>query len=150
MRGPAVLLHVLGVALWIGGALASMVVAAVSRGEEGTVRAGAARLLAAVQTRIIVPGVLLTILTGFYLAMQLGPGAADRAGIVGMMGAGILAGLLVLLIGLPTALKRARLAVPDAQGNLPPIVAALTVRQAIVSTVAGLLALAALAFVYLG
>jgi hypothetical protein len=146
----AVLLHVLGVVLWMGGGVASMVVAMSSRRESGVVRAGAARLLAVVHARVITPGALLTIITGFNLSMQMGPGAMDSGAMLGMAATGMLSGILVLVIGLPTALKRARAAVPDARGELPPIVAQLSRRQAVVSTIAGLLGLAALVFAYLG
>jgi hypothetical protein len=126
------------------------VIAVVTKHESGPTRAHAARLLSKLHQRIVSPGALLTLITGFYLTMQLGPGAMDRGSILGMQAAGLLAGLVTLLLGLPTAIKRARVAVPDATGELPPIVARLSARQAVVSTIAGLLGLTALAFVYLG
>ena len=150
MRGPAVLFHVLGVVLWLGGGLASMVSAVASRHEPPPVRAGTARLLATIHQRLISPGVLLTLITGFYLTMQLGPGAMERAGIAGMAAAGLLAGLITLLIGLPTANQRARAAQLDQSGQLPPIVARLSKRQAVVMTIGGVLAVIALACAYLG
>ena len=149
MRGPAVLLHVLGVALWLGGGFASMVIAIVTKTDPPEGRIRSARLLATLHQRIITPGTLLTLLTGFYLARQLGPGAAERAGLAGMMGAGLVAGLVTLAIGLPTANKRALVARLDASGQLPPIFERLRVRQAIVMTIGGVLALIALACAYL-
>ena len=150
MRGPAVLLHVLGVALWLGGGFASMVSAIASKHEAPSIRAGTARLLATIHQRIISPGVILTLVTGFYLMMQLGPGAMERPAIAGMAVAGLLAGLVSLLIGLPTANMRARAAQLDQSGQLPPIVERLSKRQAVVMTIGGVLAVIALACAYLG
>ena len=150
MRGPAVLFHVLGVVLWLGGGFASMVIAIATKDDSPEGRARAARLLATLHQRIVSPGTLLTLLTGFYLAQQLGPGAMDRTGVAGMMGAGLVAGLVTLAIGLPTANRRARVAQLDQSGQLPPVFEKLRKRQAVVMTIGGLLAVTALLFIYLG
>ena len=149
MRGGVVFLHVLGVVLWIGGSISSMLIAVQSKHENVDARAAAARLLARLHATLVSPGAVLTLLSGFDLMMRLGSGAMNSGALLGMAATGILAGIMVLFVGLPTAMQRARAAVPDANGQLPPIVKRLSARQAVVSTIAGLLAVAALGFVYL-
>lgn len=141
-------IHLLGSALWIGGALAAMVVAVNARTEDGQVRAAAFRLLAPVHTMVIGPGALLAVASGLLLTMQLMTGtaaelmAAPRIWV--MQGAGLLGGLLVLFVGLPTAVKIGGLAVADASGALPEAFERYRRRQAVVSSVAGALALVSL------
>lgn len=146
--GVARALHFFGMALWLGGGVAAMVLAVLSRGESTEVRAGIYRLLGRVQAMVIAPGALITVLSGVWLTMSLawsGGGAAlGRPGLATMQGAGIVAGLLVLLIALPTANRLGRAAVPDDKGQLPPAFEKLRRRQALVSSLAGALALIAL------
>ncbi|HXV86119.1 MAG TPA: DUF2269 family protein [Gemmatimonadales bacterium] len=141
-------LHLLGQALWIGGALAAMVMALAARQETVPVRAAVFRLLARVHSTVIAPGALVTVLTGLWLTMSLarqGMGARlGDPGIAAMQALGLLAGLLVLLVGLPTAAKLARVADPGPDGTLSPAVERLRRRQAMVSSVAGALAILAL------
>jgi hypothetical protein len=66
------------------------------------------------------------------------------------MGTGLVAGLLALFVGLPTAQKVAALAVVDEQGNFPPAFERLRSRLAVVSSVTGVLALVALYFGVVG
>jgi hypothetical protein len=125
-----------------------MVLAVQSRTESPEVRAGVYRLLGRVQAVVVAPGALITVLSGVWLTMSLawgGGGAAlGRPGLATMQGMGIVAGLLVLLVALPTASRLARAAVPDANGQLPTAFEKLRRRQALVSSVAGALALMAL------
>lgn len=141
-------IHFLGSALWIGGALAGMVVALHARAEDATVRAGAFRLLTPVHTLVIGPGALLALASGILLTMQLMTGgstelmAAPRIWV--MQGAGLVGGLMVLFLSLPTAVKMDALAVPDQAGSFPRLFERYRKRQAIVSSVAGALAVASL------
>ncbi len=141
--------HLLGFALWIGGAIAAMVLAIGARDEEPAVRVGVYRLLARVQTMVIGVGAILVVGTGLLLTMRLSQGGAGE--LMGeprlwvMQATGLLGGLMVLLIGLPTAIKLAGLAVADDQGQVPPAFDLYRRRQAIVSSVSGVLALIALA-----
>ena len=141
-------IHLLGSALWIGGAIAAMVVALNARAEDGVVRAGAFRLLAPVHTLVIGPGALLVVASGLLLTMRFmtagAPELMAAPRIWVMQGAGLVGGLLVLLIGLPTAVKMGALAVPDAAGSLSESFERYRKRQAVVSSVAGVLALIAL------
>lgn len=141
-------IHFLGSALWIGGALAAMVVTLSARAEDMPVRAGVYRLLTPVHTMIIGPGALLVVASGLLLTMQLmtGPAAELMAAprIWVMQGTGLVGGLMVLFVGLPTAVKVGGLAIPDATGTFPAAFERYRKRQAVVSSVAGVLAVIAL------
>ena len=138
-------IHFLGIALWLGGGLAAMMLRVGAKRETPEVRAGAIRLAASLHGGVIGPGVLLTLASGLALSMRLaGSGAMNRPGMMGMQGAGLLAGILVLFVAIPTAKKLARAAVPTPTGELPPIVEELRRRQAMISSIAGVLALVAL------
>ena len=140
--------HILGVCLWIGGAVAALVLVVGSRAESVDVRAGVYRLLVRIHSLVIAVGALLTVGTGLLLTMWLMQRAggevlaAPRMWV--MQGAGLLGGLLVLLVGLPTAVKMGNLAVPGERGEMLPQFERYRKRQAIVSSVAGVLALVAL------
>ncbi|MBI3983634.1 MAG: DUF2269 family protein [Gemmatimonadetes bacterium] len=142
-------LHMLGQSLWIGGAIAAMVLAIASREEVLSTRAGVFRLLGRVHSLVIAPGALLTVLSGLWLTMSMvrqGRGAElGEPGVAAMQLCGLVGGALALLVGLPTAGSLARAAEPGPDGQLPPVFERLRKRQAVVSSVAGVLALIALA-----
>ena len=141
--------HLLGFALWIGGAVAAMVLAIGARDETPVVRVGVYRLLARVQTMVVGVGAILVVGTGLLLTMRLSQGGAgelmSEPRLWVMQAAGLLGGLTVLLVGLPTAIKLGGLAVANDKGEVPPAFDLYRRRQAIVSSVAGVLALVALA-----
>ncbi len=141
-------LHFVGSALWIGGAFAAMVLAVTSRKESMVVRAGVFRLLVNVHTIIIGTGALLVVGTGFLLTMWLAQSGAGEAlsqpRIWIMQATGIVGGLMVLLIGLPTAVKMGALAVPIEGDEMLPEFERYRKRQAVVSSVAGVLAVISL------
>lgn len=141
-------LHLLGQALWIGGGIAAMTLAIATRGEDSAVKAGVYRLLARVHGVVIAPGALITVLSGLWLTMGMarrGEGAElGEPGLATMQVAGIIAGILVLFIALPTSNLLSRVAEPDEKGQLPPAFERLRKRQAVVSSVAGGLAVLAL------
>ena len=143
------LAHLMGTALWIGGALAAMVLAIAARDEGPLVRVGLYRLLARVQTMIIGVGAILVVGTGILMTMELSQGPASelirQPRVWVMMVAGLVGGLMVLLIGLPTAIKLGGLAVTNDQGEVPAAFELYRRRQALVSSVAGALAVIALA-----
>lgn len=154
LRGLLAFLHVVGVALWVGGGVAAMVAGLAARREEPTARAGVFRVLARIHVWVIAPGALLVVgtglaLVGVFVQQGLGARLGDPSLSV-MMGAGLLGGLLVLFIGLPAAQKMAGLAVADEEGRLPPAVHRFRARLAAVSSVAGVLALIALYFGVVG
>jgi hypothetical protein len=138
-------LHLLGFSMWLGGGLASMVagIAAKREGREGL--GAIVRSQAAAWKAIVAPGALLTVLSGLILTFSVVGRTAELAGFnpwLGVMqGAGLLGALLVLLIGLPTAARLARL---DPMGQGAAHFDELRTRQKIVASVSGTLALVAL------
>ena len=138
-------LHILGFTLWIGGAIASMV-AGVSAKREGRQGLGVvARAQAAIQKVLIGPGALITVLSGLMLTFRITGQTGELVGfnlwLVLMQAAGIIGALVALLISLPTASKLARL---DPAGPHGEYFDELQARQKITSSIAGMLALAAL------
>lgn len=140
------LLHFLGVAMWIGGALSAMVLAASLRRPDTTERSVAASALARIHGYVVAPGAVMTVITGFLLTMSMVnrgmSEALGRLGLIVMQGAGVLAAVLAVFVGLPTAQRLARLWVADTPSL--ELADKLRQRQAIVSSVAGTLALIAL------
>ena len=140
----AVLIHLLGFVLWLGGALASMVVGAASRREAPDLFPAVARLQGAITRRIIAPGAAIVLLSGFWLTADKYPGAAMAQAspwLFVMQAAGVIGALVVLLAALPTAAKLSRI---DPQGDTAPLFLLLRKRQSIVGSIAGTLALVAL------
>jgi hypothetical protein len=138
-------LHLLGFTMWLGGALAAMVGGIAAKREERVVLGAVVRSQAAVQKAIIAPGALLTVLSGLILTFAM---TARIGGLVGfntplvvMQGAGILGALIVLLVGLPTAAKLARL---DPTGPGAAYFDELRQRQRVTSSIAGGFGLVAL------
>jgi hypothetical protein len=140
-----VFLHILGFTLWIGGALAAMVAGLASRREDRAGLGAVVRTQAAVQKVVVAPGALLSVLSGLMLTFSVTSLRGGEAGfnfwLVLMQGAGLVAALVVLMVGLPTAAKLARL---DPDGPGAAYFDELRQRQRVVGSVAGILALAAL------
>lgn len=141
-------IHLLGMTLWIGGAVAAFVIAMALRDHPVGFRISVWPLLARVHGLVIAPGAVLTTISGLSLTMSLtnrgmGQGLMTP-GILLMQFAGIAAAALALFVGLPTANQLAAFAsVPDLE-SIPPQAAQLRKRQAIVSSVAGVLAVVAM------
>jgi len=140
-----VFLHIIGFTLWIGGGLASMVAGIVSKGEERAGLGAVVRAQAAMQRMIVAPGALITVLSGLMLTFAMTNLRGGEAGfsiwLVVMQGTGLVGALIVLLVGLPTSSKLARL---DPQGPNAAYFDELRQRQRITSSIAGVFALAAL------
>jgi hypothetical protein len=138
-------LHVLGFALWIGGAVSSMVAGVSARAEGRDGLGVVARAQAAIQKVLIAPGALLTVLSGLILTFRVTARTGELVGfnlwLVLMQAAGIVGALVALLISLPTASKLARL---DPAGQHAAYFDELRARQKVTSSIAGVLALAAL------
>jgi hypothetical protein len=136
-------LHLLGFTMWLGGAIASMIVGMAARREDRHGLAAVVRAQVAMTKLVIAPGSLLTVLSGLILTFQLSGG--DFAGfsiwLVIMQGAGLIAALLTLLIALPTAARLGRL---DPAGEAARYFDELRTRQRIVASIAGTLGLVAL------
>jgi hypothetical protein len=140
-----VFLHIIGFTLWIGGGLASMVAGIVSQGEERARLGAVVRAQAAVQKVLVAPGALLAALSGVMLTVVVTSLRGGEAGfsiwLLVMQGAGLVGALIVLLVGLPTSSKLARI---DPLGPNAAYFDELRQRQRITSSVSGVLALAAL------
>jgi hypothetical protein len=140
-----VFLHIVGFTLWIGGGLASMVAGIVSKGEERGRLGAVVRAQAAVQKVLVAPGALLTVLSGLMLTFAVTSLTGGEAGfslwLVLMQGAGLVGALIVLLVGLPTSSKLARI---DPLGPNAAYFDELRQRQRVTSSIAGVFALAAL------
>ncbi len=136
-------LHLLGFTMWLGGAIASMIVGIAARQEDRNGLGAVVRAQSKLTKVAIAPGALLTVLSGLILTFQLSGG--DLAGfsiwLVIMQGAGVIAGLITLLIALPTATRLGRL---DPAGEAARYFDELRVRQRIVASIAGTLGLVAL------
>ena len=138
-------LHFLGIALWMGGGWTVMAMAIRARREPPETRRAMARLLPAASS-VIGAGAAVTVIAGMLLVLRLAVAGAGQAlatpGRFVMMGAGILASLLVFLVSWPASFTLARLA--SMPGELSPEFEKIRKRQAIASSVAGVLGLLAL------
>jgi len=138
-------LHLLGFTMWLGGGLASMVAGIAARREDRAGLGAIARSQAAVYKAILAPGAILAVLSGLILTFSVSGRMGELVGfnvwLLVMQGAGLVGALLVLLIGLPTAARLARL---DPEGPGAGFFDELRQRQKIVASASGALALAAL------
>jgi uncharacterized membrane protein len=136
-------LHLLGFTMWLGGAVASMVIGIAAKAEERSGLGAVVRAQSQLTKVAIAPGSLLTVLSGLILTFRLSGG--DFAGftiwLVIMQGAGLIAALITLLIALPTAARLGRL---DPTGDAARYFDELRSRQRIVASIAGTLGLVAL------
>jgi hypothetical protein len=136
-------LHLLGFTMWLGGAIASMIVGIAAKREERPGLGAVVRAQSKLTKVAIAPGALLTVLSGLILTFQLSGG--DLAGfsiwLVIMQGAGLIAALITLLIALPTAARLGRL---DPTGEAGRYFDELRQRQRIVASISGVFGLVAL------
>jgi uncharacterized membrane protein len=136
-------LHLLGFTMWLGGAIASMVLGVAAKAEERSGLGAVVRAQSKLTKVAIAPGSVLTVLSGVILTFQLSGG--DFAGfsmwLVIMQGAGLIAALITLLIALPTAARLGRL---DPTGEAARYFDELRARQRIVASIAGTFGLVAL------
>jgi hypothetical protein len=136
-------LHLLGFTMWLGGAIAAMIMGIAAKREDRHGLGAVVRAQAALMRTAIAPGALLAVLSGLILTFQLGGGDVPGFSIwlVIMQGAGIVAALLTLLISLPTATKLSRVdPLSEAAGYFDE----LRQRQRIVGSISGTFGLVAL------
>jgi hypothetical protein len=136
-------LHLLGFTLWLGGAIAAMIIGIAAKREDRHGLGAVVRAQASLMKVAIAPGAILAVLSGLMLTFQLS--GADLPGfkiwLVIMQGAGVVAALLTLLISLPTAAKLGRL---DPLGEAAGYFDELRQRQRIVASISGTFGLIAL------
>jgi hypothetical protein len=135
-------LHLLGVALWMGGGFSAMAVAIASRAEARSALGTVTRLQWAIARWLVFPGSLLTVVSGLFLTMKLmNTGAMGNGFMVTMQAVGMVGALLALTVLVPTAAKLARL---DPLGEHAAFFDRLRARQKLAGSVAGVLGLVAL------
>jgi hypothetical protein len=136
-------LHLLGFTLWLGGAIAAMIMGIAAKREDRHGLGAVVRAQASLMKVAIAPGAILAVLSGLILTFQLS--GVDLPGfsiwLVIMQGAGVVAALLTLLISLPTASKLSRL---DPLGEAAGYFDELRQRQRIVASISGTFGLIAL------
>ena len=112
MRHLWIFLHLLGFVMWLGGALGNMMIGIRARSEPRDQLNAVARSLGVVYRTIILPGSLLTVVSGLILTMIVfgAPGAMQTMSrwLMAMQGAGLLAALITLIFVVPTAAKVTR------------------------------------------
>jgi hypothetical protein len=135
-------LHLLGFTLWLGGAVAAMIMGIAAKREDRHGLGAVVRAQASLTKQAIAPGAILAVLSGLILTFQL---STDVPGfnvwLIIMQGAGLLAALLTLLISLPTAAKLSRI---DPMGEGAGYFDELRQRQRIVASISGTFGLVAL------
>ena len=147
MKSIVVFAHMLGVALWIGGAIAGMVVASSAREEAPAAKAAGFRIVSRLHTMVIGVGALIVVGTGVLIVMM------DISSLTTMMQhpklwvmivAGLIAGLIVMFVGLPTASRMGALAVTSRKGEMPPAFEIYRRRLDAITAITGALAVVAL------
>ena len=140
-----VFLHLLGFTMWLGGAIASMIMGIAAKREDRHGIGAVVRAQGSLMKMVIAPGALLAVLSGLILTFQVSETGSEIVGfnpwLVLMQGAGLVAALLTLLIALPTATKLSRL---DPGGETARYFDELRQRQRIVGSISGTLGLVAL------
>jgi len=130
----------------MGGALAALAISLSAKSEPVPIRAAIFRMLGKVYGQVVAIGALLTLITGIGLTMSLARSGVGmgRPGVIVMQGAGLIAGILVLAVVVPTANRIATLARRLSDGQLPPGIPELRRRQLTVSLIALALGLVSL------
>ncbi len=144
MRGFWLFVHVLGIALWLGGGLATMVVGVAAKRFSPEPRIATYRLTSAVQRLLIGPGVIGAVLSGVVLSAPFIIKGAVPGWLMLMMTAGILAALIAVAVTVPTVARLGRLDL-DSNGDLPEGFPRLRRRLVVAASVTGALVLIALA-----
>jgi len=135
------LAHILGFTLWLGGGLAGMVIGLKGRAEERAAQALIVRQLGFIHRILLLPGVILTIASGFYLSIPAARQASPSAWLYVMQLTGVIAAILVIFVSLPTIGRLERL---SPLGETAPRFDALRKRQAVAGMIAGNLGILAL------
>jgi len=145
LRAVLLFAHFLGFVLWIGSGLASMHLGkAIEQAgrEELALLLG---LMGRIQRAMLLPGVVLTVISGLLLTLNLYGGAISVAGypvsLMVMQGAGLIGAGIAIGITVPTTGRLTRL---DPHGPHAAVFASLRQRASISGMLTGLLAMLAL------
>ncbi len=136
-------LHLLGFTMWLGGAIAAMIIGIAAKREDRHGLGAVVRAQATLMKVAIAPGALLAVLSGLILTFRIGGSELPGFSIwlMLMQGAGLVAALLTLLIALPTATKLSRL---EPSGETARYFDELRQRQRMVGSISGMFGLVAL------
>lgn len=150
MRHLWIFAHLLGMVMWLGGGLSAMAVGIALRRVDRSELSGGARLLATIYRQLMLPGSVLTVVSGLVLTLMMygGPqvlGAMSHS-LMAMQGFGLVAGLITLIWLVPGAGRLTRI---DPLGQAALFDAARS-RQARIGMISGLFGLLALVFGALG
>ena len=119
MRQLSLFAHLLGFVMWLGGALGAMAVGMAARREAPGAIGTAVRLQGAIYRRLVLPGSLVTVISGLILTMTLYSGAGAMAAmspwVAAMQGFGLLAAIVTLTAVIPSSARLTRLDPADPQ-----------------------------------
>lgn len=135
------LAHIFGFVLWMGGGLASSVIGKRTMTEDRAHVDALVRSLRGIQGGLMLPGVILTLLSGLYLSMPRMQTGALTAWLMLMQGCGLLAALLFFFVVRPTS---SRLSTLSAVGENAARFDALRKRAATAGMITGILGLLAM------
>jgi uncharacterized membrane protein len=141
MMALVYLAHILGFVLWLGGGLATMVIGIRSRSVDRAHLDSLYGILRAIQANLMLPGILLTLLSGIYLSMPRMLAGVPTAWLMLMQLSGILAALIFFFVIRPASNRVGTL---SAAGETASRFDALRKRAAMGGMIAGLLGLLAL------
>ncbi len=133
--------HIAGFTLWLGGGLACMVVGIRGRAEDRPTQAVIVRMLGHVHRIVMLPGVVLTVISGGVLSVPAAAAGMPSSWLMVMQLCGVIAALLVLFVSLPTLGRLNRI---PPTGETAPLFDALRKRQSMSGMIAGNLGLIAL------
>jgi hypothetical protein len=143
MHGFWLLVHILGMVLWLGGGLATMVLGVAAKRFAPESRLAAYRLTSAIQRILLGPGAVAVVVSGIPLSMPYMKEGTVPGWIMLMMVSGLLAALIAIGVTVPTAARLGRLEV-DPRGDLPESFAGLRARLVMAGSISGGLGLVAL------
>ena len=136
------LAHIAGFTLWVGGGAAAMMVGIRGKQEDRAAQAIIVRLLAGIHRMLMLPGLVLTILSGGYLSVPASRAATQPSSWLMLMQiTGVIAAILVLFVSLPALARLTRI---SPVGETAPAFDGLRKRVASSGMVAGMLGLLAL------
>ena len=135
------LAHIAGFILWVGGGVSAMTVGIRGKREDRASQALIVRLLAGIHRILMLPGIVLTVLSGGYLSIPAANGVAPSSWLMLMQITGVIAAILVLFVSLPTLSRLTRV---SPVGETAPVFDGLRKRVATSGMVAGMLGLLAL------
>ena len=143
MRGFWMLAHFMGFSLWLGAGMATMIAGIAAKRYPPGDRLAAYKLSGRIQSILVAPGVIVTLVSGVALMRPFMSGSGMTGGLLVMILAGLVGGLLALFFSVPLAQRMGRLEL-DPRGELPEALFVLRKRQAVVASIAGGLAIVAM------